>query len=980
MAVVAAGLALIVLTWVGTYDAMLAERAEATAHVQAELANEALVFETQLSGQLRIVDQTLGALERDWERDPDSFRLGGWGEQALIFADLAQYIYVADVHGIIRLSTRPDLIGGDISQRNYFRDRAALAADDGRTLIGPAVHGKMSKLWHVNMVRRLDTPDGKFAGIITAAYDPSFLTGLYNATGLGSHGVIALVGTQFGRIYGLAGPGADAPGGSVAGSPMLAAMQANPDGGWTGPSATDGVMRIHAFRHVVGRNMQIVVGIDRAEAMRASSSWQIGARIFAGVITLAVLVMMWALLRELNAARQREDRLNEERAKLENANAELLAAKTLADATSAQLQVTLAGMSDGVSMIDREMRLMQWNPKFPDFTGVPEDILRVGLPMEEVLRAQAEVGEFGDVDVEAEVERRLELLRTGQQPLVAERSRPDGRVLELRRSALPDGGFVTLYSDITARKQAEAALKAARELTEAAMTDKSRFVAIVSHEIRTPLNALLNGLTLLGDSALSPSQRGLLETARQSGDALLGLISDILEMSRAEAGHLTLRPNEFELRPLLEGVLDMFRAQAWEHGLVLRMHIAPDVPDTLYTDPGRLRQVLMNLFSNAAKFAHLGEVRLEVSTKLIGWRRVLRLGLSDEGPAIPPADRARLFQPFSRLERGADNTAPGTGLGLAICQRLTTLMGGEIGCDETPEGGNEFWLVLPIERAPEGREHGTAPATQRRPSPRIRQLPRTRILLVEDIVTNQLVTATMLRRRGHMVDIAANGTAAIQAAARAPYDLILMDIFMPGINGIEATRNIRAISAVAATVPILALTANTGSGERADCLAAGMNDMLSKPVELPALIEALARYAWVGWPSRDLWHEAPRAPRQEIVPALSEERLEDLRANLNPQQLSALIEQCLEELNARMPELRRALDEGRNDEIEAAAHAMAGMAGGYALGALEVQLRAVLRAVRNGSTRGAQAMATGMEAELARGAIALRDALGRAAA
>jgi CheY-like chemotaxis protein/HPt (histidine-containing phosphotransfer) domain-containing protein len=553
--------------------------------------------------------------------------------------------------------------------------------------------------------------------------------------------------------------------------------------------------------------------------------------------------------------------------------------------------------------------------------------------------------------------------------------------MELRRSALPDGGFVTLYSDITARKQAETALRTARDLTETAMADKSRFVAIVSHEIRTPLNVLLNGLTLLGDSTLSASQRGFLDTVRQSGDALLGLINDILEMSRAEAGHLTLRPNEFELRPLLEGTLDMFRAQARENGVVLRMSIAADVPDTLYTDPGRLRQVLMNLISNAAKFAHFGEVRLEVGTKLIGGRMVLRLGLRDQGPTIPPADRARLFQPFSRLEREGGNAVPGTGLGLAICQRLTVLMGGEIGCDETPQGGNEFWLVLPIERAPEGRESATGSAAQHRIAPRTRQLPRTRILLVDDIVTNQFVIATMLRRRGHMVEIAVSGAAAIHAAAIAPYDVILMDIFMPGISGIEATHNIRTIDAVTSTVPILALTANTGSEERAECLAAGMNDMLSKPVELPVLIEALARYAWGGWPSRDLWlEEAPRVRRPDDVPALSAARLEDLQANLTPQQLSELTEQCLEDLNAHMPELRRALEEGRSDAIEVLAHAMAGMAGGYALGALAAQLRAVLRATRNGSPRSAQAMADGMEAELARGASALRDALARTAA
>ena len=206
--------------------------------------------------------------------------------------------------------------------------------------------------------------------------------------------------------------------------------------------------------------------------------------------------------------------------------------------------------------------------------------------------------------------RRVAALRAGDYAATVERTRPDGRVVELRRNRLPDGGFVTLYTDITARRESVSALREANALAEAATKAMSRFVAIVSHEIRTPLNALLNSLSLLADSGMAATQQGLLDMARQSGDALLALINDVLEMSRMEVGQLALRPSLFALRPLIESTIEMFGAQAAERRIALRLSIAQGVPDELYEDPGRLRQVLINLLSNAVKFADAGEVRV----------------------------------------------------------------------------------------------------------------------------------------------------------------------------------------------------------------------------------------------------------------------------------------------------------------------------------------------------------------------------------
>lgn len=659
---------------------------------------------------------------------------------------------------------------------------------------------------------------------------------------------------------------------------------------------------------------------------------------------------------------------------LATANTQLELAKTRADAKTAQLEATLAGMTDGVAMVDARLCLVEWNPRFPLMCGVPSEILRVGLPLEEVLRSQAVAGEFGDVDVETEVARRMAIIRSGDIDGTKERPRPDGRVLELRRNKLPDGGFVTIYSDITTRKQAENTLREARAMAEAATQAMSRFVAIVSHEIRTPLNALLNSLTLLADSGMAPTQQVLLDMARQSGDALMALINDILEMSRMEAGQLTLRPSTFALRPLIESALEMFGGQAVERGIALRMSIAGDVPDDLYADPGRLRQVMINLLSNAVKFAMAGEVRVLAETRFTEGAPMLRLAVRDRGPVIPDDDRSRLFQPFSRLETSGGEGQLGTGLGLAICRHLVALMGGEIGCDVWSVGrrdaGNEFWLTLPIATVPSHVR--TPPALL---AGKVRQvLPRTRILLVEDILANQLVTATLLRREGHLVDIAGGGEAALHALTTQPYDLVFMDIFMPGMSGLDTTKRIRAMSGPAATVPIVALTANVCPEDEVACIEAGMNGILSKPVALADLLDAVTHYVWPNRRDHDDLGAFNFARPAMPSPILSAARLRELRATLPADTLASLVEECLADLSDRLTALRAAVRRQAGGEIYAEIYAMAGMAAGYGMAALEARLRASMQLGREDAGYAAT-LVDELEVEIVSAGTALRDAL-----
>jgi signal transduction histidine kinase/CheY-like chemotaxis protein len=972
VAILAAFLGLIVLTWAGTLRAIQKERVEDAARVTATVVNQAVTFSEQVNRQILGLDQTLRILVHAWEADPRQFDLETWRHQSVVLSGISRDMLLIDENGIIRQSSVPEAVGRNVRERGYFRDAAGRPLNMDRLYIGPASIDPTMRQWHLDVARTLHHPDGSFAGLIDADYRISAITNVFNQADLGIGTFAAVVGLTDGNLRAAIGPAAISPDTSIAETRMFAAIKNGNSGTWIGPSATDSVVRVHAYRALPDRDLVLVVGVDEQEAMESAKAWRRQAGGFAVCITLLLLAMAAILIRGLRLARQRELRLAEDRAILAAANAQLEVARARADAKTEQLEATLAGMTDGVAMVDAQMCLLEWNARFPEVAGVPAEILRVGQPMEELLRAQALTGQFGAVDVDAEVARRMAALRAGRYG-TTRRVRPDGRSLELRRNRLPDGGFVTLYSDVTDRQRAEDALREARGIAEAANAAKSRFVAVVSHEIRTPLNALLNTLRLLADSAMAPAQQSLVDMARRSGDALFGLINDVLEMSRMEAGQLTLRQSRFALRPLLESSLELFQVPAVERGIAFELAIADSVPAEMVTDPGRLRQVLLNLLSNAVKFASPGPVRLTALTE----NGRLRLALQDCSPVIPAEDRARLFRPFTQLERPGGDTAVGTGLGLAICHHLVSLMGGEIGCDAavcpTGQPGNAFWLTLPLPDLPDAAE--ASPSSRPEPAERRqfgRRLPRTRILLVDDVLANQVVTATLLRREGHMVDVVSTGTAAVRAVSRTPYDLIFMDIFMPGMSGQEAVQRIRALPGPARTVPIIALTANVSEHDETTFRATGMDGLLHKPVSLSGLLDALGRYVWhKGMPAMPPATPALTMGANDQRPVLSVQRIKELRDNLTPETFAGLIEECLTDLDHRFPALRRALTAGTLAAIGAQAHAMVGMAAGYGMAALEGKLRAVMDAARDG-TVDPNATAE-VEAELTRTAATLRD-------
>ena len=524
------------------------------------------------------------------------------------------------------------------------------------------------------------------------------------------------------------------------------------------------------------------------------------------IAALAVALLLWVRSRETaEAERQRW------RATLENA---------------------IESMSDGFVMFDAEDRLVACNTRYKDFYRISAPFIVPGARFEEIMREGAKRGQYPQAgpDIEAFV-RQMTAWHRGDNPPI-ERLLPDGRWVLITERRTPDGGTVGIRTDITAMKRAMDEIAVARDQARAAAEAKSHFLSRMSHELRTPLNSILGFAQLLAaDAGLTEEQRSQVQTLLGAGRHLLELVNGLLDLGKIEAGRLELTDRPLALPALLASCAELLRPEAQRKGISLRVTLADTLPAHVRGDPTRLRQLALNLLSNAVKYTPPGGV-VALRASAGGFaapegRAPIRIKIEDTGPGIPKEQLGRLFQDFQQL---APALEPGTGLGLAISARLAETMGGRIGCDSEAGRGALFWVELPLPLA-------EAPASA--PAPTAAPRAPLRVLVVDDVAANRAVARAMLAAAGHSVEVAANGADAVEAVATRDLDVVLMDLQMPGMDGLEATRRIRAMPPPRGRVPVFALTASALPEQVEQCRQAGMDGHLAKPIERAALLALL---------------------------------------------------------------------------------------------------------------------------------------------
>ncbi len=567
-----------------------------------------------------------------------------------------------------------------------------------------------------------------------------------------------------------------------------------------------------ASRPTLYRTLLLSVSLPLDSALQDANNTRRAILAVSGSLVLMVLVAAAGLLWHLSARDRAQAALDRARSTLDQA---------------------LFAMADGFLLCDAHNRVVAWNPRYLALLPWLQADLAVGVRYERLVELASEqlYPQGPPEQRQAWQARRLTAHQRADGSF--EQAYPGGLVIQTVERPTPDGGVVGVLRDITHSDQVLARAKAE---AEAANEAKSRFLAQMSHEIRTPLNAVLGTNGLLLASPLNPEQRQLCELMRSSGQMLLALLNDILDLSKIEAGQMTLEIVAFDPVATVQDVVSLLTVRAQARGLGLQLQLVPDLPRQLMGDPSRLRQVLFNLVGNALKFTEHGEVSVALDHRALGGQQVqLVITVRDTGIGIPAELMPRLFDRFVQGDNSTARRYGGSGLGLAISHDLVALMGGDIRVHSRVGVGSSFTVCLPMALA----EQATAPGAVAAAA--LEEAPHRRILVAEDNGVNQILVKAMLDRLGHYCDIVADGLEAVRQVQAAHYDLVLMDLQMPGMDGETATREIRLLPGELARIPIVAMTAHAMPGDRQAMLDAGMTDQLTKPVDLAVLAAMINR-------------------------------------------------------------------------------------------------------------------------------------------
>lgn len=827
---------------------------------RANLGKLALVIADQTGRSLQAVDVALREVSRRVVADGADTQNGQLivlrdkqlhlllSQQARYLPQINNLIVIASDGSMVNQSQAwpvPEMMLAMREQFKHLRDH-----DDDRLFVSEPVHNLVDGAWTVYLARRINDPTRAFAGVIQAGVRLGHFEEFYQAIDLGQGSSISLSrrdGMLLARY-----PKVDPMiGRRIGAKSLFANLEEHLDrGGFRKVGVLDGDMRYFAAATV--RDFPLVVTTSLTEEV-ALGPWRRDAWTLSlsAVGALAgLLLLLLTLTRQIRHIGRSRNLLTAQNLALERSSNQLLEAQRIGNLGHWDSD------ANGVAA---------WSPQLFKIAGLPP---MPAVPFQTILSL------VHPDDVETYLCLRGEALARKEKLIHEFRwIRRDGSLRWVRNEADPrfdaDGGSLGMFGivvDITDRKMAEAILDQkvadlelaqsdfetqqrellataaelgiARDAAEAANRAKSEFLAMMSHELRTPMTGITGNIGILADTELSVEQRTLATIVRDSANELLFIVNDILDFSKLEAGKLAMESIDFSLDDLLTGVTSMLGPKAQAKGLKLRKSRGGDLPACLNGDPSRLRQILLNLTSNAIKFTDRGAVHIIASHRVLAGDVVeLRIDVIDSGIGIARDVQATLFTPFTQADSSISRKYGGTGLGLAICKQLCLMMEGSIGFDSVPGTGSSFWFTVQCRHA----KGATVSAPPLQPSIEKPGRPLN-ILAAEDSPMIQALISKLLIRRGHRSDVVCNGREAVDAVQRNAYDLVLMDVQMPEMDGMTAAMLIRGLPGPERRVPIIALTANSLVGQRESYLAAGMNDYLSKPFEPAEFFAAIDRW------------------------------------------------------------------------------------------------------------------------------------------
>jgi len=648
--------------------------------------------------------------------------------------------------------------------------------------------------------------------------------------------------------------------------------------------------------------------------------------------------------------------------------------------TQQRLIDAIETMSEAFALFDKNDVLVLCNSRYQTIYPESERYINIGATFEEIVYAAVRSGYFPEA-VGREDEWAEERLSVHRNPLGHPIEQPlaDGRVLLISDYRTKEGGTVSLRADITERIRTENELRsardglveqarslraladeidAARRRAEEAGEAKSRFLATMSHELRTPMTGLLGMIELLSRTDLDDDQRGSVRTMRSSAETLLALLNDILDFSKLEAGKVQLEAIPFSPSRVMRDVIQLFQGQSSKKGLILKSELDPSLPLVLTGDPLRLKQILSNLISNAIKFTADGSIVVRLASESCPGDMLRITGsVTDTGQGISPEVQDDLFRAFEQGDTSTTRRFGGTGLGLAICRRLVEGMGGEISVESRLGEGATFRfsvLMAPARNVTLPSEDDEAAASMG--NALMTRMPPVRILLAEDNDVNRMLISKILAQSGHRVTEAVDGLEALEAVRRGTYDLVLMDMQMPVMDGLEATRAIRALPPPGNATPVVALTADALAEHRERYLGAGVDEVLTKPVDWRQLDRTMLRMLGLS--------EAPDGPRPPVqperaapidsLPAFDRDRLHEAVGSLPPKRAASMVLLVPEEARLRADDLVAAIETGDLPAARRAAHTIKGLAANF--GATRLQAAAMVAEAACGSVEALRAV------------------------